>query len=319
MKNKILFPLLFICISGLAIFALPFDHAHGQSESIAVVVNDGAISASDLNDRMTLVMRSSGLRPTDEMRARVMPQILNVLIDEELKLQEAKRLGIEVTQEEIDTGFAQVANQNNFEPEQFKAMMKRGGINIQTMYRQIRSQVGWTKVVQQQIRPQIQVSENDIQAALKRLESNLGKTEYRVAEIFLPFENREEQKDVQQLANRLRGEIQSGQAPFPQVAQQFSKSAGAGKGGDLGWVQEGQLDEALERALKNMEVRSVSKPVRTVSGFHILLLLDKRQITEDNLPGRAAVMNQIGTERLERMQRKYLMDLKANAFIDNRV
>lgn len=289
------------------------------SENIAVVVNSDAISRSDVYDRMRLIMVSSGLQDTPEIREKLVPQVTSVLIDEQIRLQEARKLELEVTQEDIDAGFKQLAEQNKFTPDQFKEILKKSGINVATMFRQIKSQVAWTRVVQEKIRPQIQVRETDVDDAIARMKTNIGKTEYLAAEIFLPVDNTADDANVRQLAGRLSQELKSGKAPFFQVARQFSQSAGASKGGDMGWVQEDQLSPEVGSALAALTPNEVSAPVRSLSGYHILLVREKRDIKEENIPGKQAVTNQIGLERLERMQRQYLLDLKSSAFVENRV
>ena len=87
----------------------------------------------------------------------------------------------------------------------------------------------------------------------------------------------------------------------------------------MGWVQQGQLAEELEQALAGMQQGQVSAPIRSQSGYHILLLREKRVISEETLPSEEEMMNIIGTQRLERMQRRHLQDLKTAAFIENRV
>ncbi len=321
MRNFILSRFMFLAaLFGAFVMCFPFSSASfAAQESIAVVVNEGAISSSDLEDRMALVIRTSGVQDSKEIREKVRPQVLSGLVEEELKLQEAQRLEVEVSDEEVMQGFATLSKQNNFTPDQFRGILKKSGINVNTMYRQIRSQIGWGKVVQSQLRPQVKISDADVNAALERLKQNIGKAEYRVAEIFLPIDDPRESGSVRQLAQRLTSQIKGGKAPFPKVAQQFSKSAGAAKGGDMGWVQEGQVDPALEKVLKTMATKSVSDPVKSVAGYHILFLIAKRQVSEENMPDREGMLNTLGAERLERLQRKYLLDLKANAFIENRV
>lgn len=302
----------------MAFTAVPEVRA-GLSENIAVVVNSDAISQSDVLDRMRLIMVSSGLQDTPEIREKLVPQITSVLIDEQIRLQEAQKLEIEVTQEDVDAGFKQLAEQNKFTPPQFKEILKKSGINVATMERQIKSQVAWTKVVQEKLRPQISVRETDVDAAIERMKANIGKTEYLAAEIFLPVDNTADEANVRQLANRLSQELKAGKAQFFQVARQFSQSAGAAKGGDIGWVQEDQLAPEVGSALAALGPDEVSTPVRSLSGYHILLVREKRDIKEENIPGKQAVTNQIGLERLERMQRQYLLDLKSSAFVENRV
>lgn len=316
--NKIaLFSTLFIlAVSPQAVSAAP---AVSGTSSIAVVVNEDAITMDDVNDRMRLILASSGLPGTEEIRSKLMPQIIGALVEEQIKLQEARRMDVSVGKPEVDDGFAQIAKQNNFTSDQFREILKRGGLNISTMEAQIESQIAWSKVVQKKIRPQVVVSDSDIDTYLERLNAAVGKTEYLASEIFLPVENQKDQAQVQSLANRLAQEIKAGKAPFFKVAQQFSQSAGASNGGDLGWVRQGQLAPELDAALAQIGSGKVGGPIRTPSGYHILLVREQRTISSENMPDRQQVMTVIGTERLERQARRYLMDLKSSAFIENRL
>jgi peptidyl-prolyl cis-trans isomerase SurA len=291
----------------------------GRSESIAVVVNEDAITVSDVNDRMALIIASSGLPNSQDIRNKLKLQIIGALVDEQIRLQEARRLDLEITQAEIDRGFATIAQQNNFEPDKFRKMITQGGLNIRTMEDQIRAQIAWSKVVQAKLRPQVVVSDSDIDSYLERMTANTGKPEYLLSEIFLPVESPGEEAQTQQLAQKLAQEIRSGKAPFFKVAQQFSKSAGAPQGGDLGWISQGQLQQELDDVLPRIEKGRVSDPIRTSSGFHILEVRDQRVIAPENLPAREEVMGMLGLQRLERLQRRYLLDLKSAAFIENRL
>ena len=288
------------------------------SESIAAVVNSSAITASDVAERRRLIMVSSGMPDTDDMRARVTPQIVNMLIDEALMLQEAKRLGIEIEDKDIRDGFAALAAQNKFTPEQFAQILSRSGLTPAALNSQIRAQLAWSKVVARKVRPQIEITENQIDAAIDRLKRDEGKEEYLVAEIYLPVENPDQERDVKQLADRLTTEMKAGKAPFSAVAAQFSQAASASKGGDKGWVQKGQLPEAVDEALGAMKPGELSLPIRSLTGYHILLLRKKREITAETMPTRDEMLNRIGNEQLDRMQRRYLLDLKSAAFIERR-
>lgn len=245
MKNMMKILALVVC----ALAALP-SAAHAQTMEIAAVVNDDAISMRDVEERMRLIMISSGMQPTKELRAKVMPQVIESLIEEQLKLQEASRNKLEVTAEEVDKGLTTIAEQNKFTLEQFKDVMKKSGVPEKTLVRQIKAQLAWTKVVKEVLRKQVDVKDKDVDTRIERLKANIGKTEYLVAEIFLPIENPKRAAEVQQLASRMAAELQAKKAPFGPVAAQFSKAAGAENGGSLGWVQPGDLDPDLNKVLR---------------------------------------------------------------------
>jgi peptidyl-prolyl cis-trans isomerase SurA len=289
------------------------------NEGIAVVVNDEPITVSDVFERLKLIIVSSGVPNNPDIQERVKAQVINMLIDERLQMQEARELGIKVAPEEIANGFATIANNNKIPPEKFQAMLARDGISKRTLDRQIEAQLAWGKVVQRKIRPQVDVTETDIDERLKMIEASIGKTQYGVAEIFLPVEKPENDAEVLALAQKLIGEIKGKRAPFQQVAAQFSQESAAARGGDLGWVQDSDLAPELAQALSTMNAGDLSEPVRTLTGYYILLLRGKRSVSAENIPSRDAILEQVGTERLDRQQRRHLMNLKAEAFIDRRV
>jgi len=311
----------FICAFWIicAVVSLIGPAKADQSFAIAAVVNEDAISMSDVEDRMRLIIASAGLKNTQEIRERVMPQALNSLVEEQIQIQEAARNDLTVTQEEIDKGFSVIASQNQMSPQQFESILARQKIPKSTLERQIKAQVAWSKVLAEVLRPQINVTQTDIDARMDRLKENFGRSEYLVSEIFLPVDNSAEEASTRELAQRLLQEIKNNQAPFEVVAAQFSKAVGADKGGSLGWIQEGTLAEELDSKITSMSEGEISAPIRSLSGYHILYLRQKRTLTEENLPSRDDMANQIGFEKLNRLQARHLQDLKSESFIERRV
>lgn len=310
---------LLLTFAFIAVLAPAAAQAAKSESSIAAVVNDEAISATDIAARTKLILVSSGIPDTPEMREKMRPQILNSLIDERLMMQEAGRNGFTVKPEDIENGFAAIGKQNNMSGDQFKAVLKRENIPLKTMADQIEAQVAWSQVVQAKIRPQVTITENEIDSFLERVRGDIGKAQYQVSEIFLPVETPRDEATVRQLADKLVRQLTEGRAPFPRVAAQFSQSAGASRGGDMGWVREGELEDALNDALSQMKEGGLSRPVRSLTGYHILLLRRKSAMAEDAIPARADVYNKLGMEQLDRLQRRLLLDLRAGAFIENRV
>lgn len=294
--------------------------AHAErTEGIAAIVNDDALSFSDLEDRMDLIISSTGFPNTPEMRERVLPQALGGLIEEQIKMQEANGLGIEVSDQEIAAQFAQVAAQNKVPVEQFKAMLERGNIRVSTLERQMKAQIAWRKVIQTKLHSQVNVTESDVEATLERMKNSIGRESFLVAEIFLPVEEPDQEASMKQLADRLVAQLTEGKAPFYKVAQQFSKAAGAAQGGDMGWVQKEQLPDELAAVVGEIKTGEISPPIRSLTGYHILFVRDKRLLQEENLPSETELYNSLANERLERLQRRHYMDLKATAFIESRV
>lgn len=312
MKTK--FNILLVILSVL----MPLSVAKAESFAIAATVNKDAISESDLEDRTKLILVSSGVKNTASNRAQARSQALNSLIEEQLKIQEAKRQNLEVTPEDVSKGFEAIAAQNKMTPEQFSNVMTQQGIPKATLLNQIKAQIAWSKVIATVLRPRVDVSENDINAKMERIKNNIGKIEYKASEIFLPVTAEAEEEKTKKLALQLIEEIKTGRAPFEAVANQFSKSISAEQGGNLGWVQDGQLAKELDIVLKSLNIGQISPPIRGLSGFHILILTEKRAVSGETLPSEDEVLNSIGLERLDRLQQRYLSDIRSSAFIDRR-
>jgi peptidyl-prolyl cis-trans isomerase SurA len=265
----------------LAFFMALTSSSYAQrSDSIAAVVNDDVITYTDLYDRMNLVIKSSRMPNTTEFKERLLPQVLTGLITEQIQMQEADRLGLETTQEEIDRGFAELAGQNNLEAEQFKTILRRDGINIKTLEKQIESQLAWGKVIQREIRPRVQLTDSDINNEIERLKRREGQEEYFIAEIFLPYgeDSDASEKEVRTTANDLSRQLKADVQKFPAAARQFSQSATAASGGIIGWVTADQMDEEISLTLNNMDVGDVSQPVKTNDGYSIIFMREKRTV-----------------------------------------
>lgn len=307
-------------LSLFMFFALscPYAAQAAGKESIVAVVNQGVVTASDLNSRVALVTASSGLKPTKEMAAKLRAQILNMLIDEEVRLQNAESLGLNVTEKEIDEGFANIAKQNNLPAEEFKKMIQSHGINANTMRGQIKAQLAWTKIVQKRVRPRVEVSDADIDNELERQKEKIGKDQYLLSQIYIPITQQAKANDAMDFATKLTGQLKTQPEAFPKAAKQFSAAPGADKGGIVGWIMTGQSPEEIDVALPNLVVGQVTGPIKTNTGLYILLLNEKRQLSADKLPSREDIMERLGMERLDRAAKRYFQDIRSAAFVEKR-
>lgn len=248
-----------------------------QIQRIAAIVNDDVISAFDLEARTKLVIFSARLADTRQTRERITRQVLRTLIDERMQLQEAKRRKVTVSKRKIDQALADIEKQNKLRKGGLEVFLARRGIPLQTLREQVRANLTWSKLIGRRLRPRITVSVDEVAEFIERMKSQRGQTEYRIAEIVMNVGSDTEAGQVRQTAMRLADQIRAG-APFPAVARQFSQSASAAVGGDLGWVQESEIDSELKSIVGAMARRQVSNPTRTAAGYRIITLVDKRRI-----------------------------------------
>ncbi|GEO81670.1 peptidylprolyl isomerase [Pararhodospirillum oryzae] len=244
-------------------------------ERIVAVVNEDAISGRDLAARMDIVAATSRLPNIPEVRQRLAPQILRALIDETLKLQETRRANISVGPDDIAQGVERLERQNNLPPGGLEKAFKAAGLNWDSLVRQVRAEMGWIKVVQASLVPRVSVSDDEISLYEANLRRNLGQPEYLVADIFLAVDDPAQDGEVRAAANRLIEQMREG-ANFAALARQFSRGPSAQRGGDLGWVGPGDVDQDVLAVLRQMNPGNLSQPVRAFGGYHILLMRDRR-------------------------------------------
>ncbi|MCH8237071.1 MAG: peptidylprolyl isomerase [Proteobacteria bacterium] len=267
---------IFLCVLPL-VFSLWAGTAKAQEAlRIAAVVNDEVISVYDLNMRMSLVILFGGFPDILKTRQRLAPRVLDALIDEELKLQEASRLKVFVSEGEIERAISRLERLNGLEAGGLATVMSRERIKKKTLSNQIEADLGWRKLINARFGRTTQISEEEIDKVLGEIEKNKGKPEHLVSEIFLPFDQQKSEGETLDLANRLVQQIESG-ANFAALAQNFSKNSTAGRGGDLGWNMLGQLGGNLDAALVNLQPGQASPPIRALDGYYLLLLRDRRK------------------------------------------
>jgi peptidyl-prolyl cis-trans isomerase SurA len=242
---------------------------------IAAVVNDDVISVFDLISRLRMVLLSSNIPDAPETRQRVESQVLRALVDEKLQLQEAKKQNVVATDDEVNSAMAQIEKQNNMQPGQLTQFLKARGIDRGTLINQMTASIVWAKLVRRLAAQTTEISDDDVDDALKRLKEHAGEPQSHVAEIFLAVDNPSQDGEVRGLAVKLTEQMRQG-ARFSAIAQQFSQSATSAVGGDIGWVRPDQLPAELAAAVAPLKAGEMSPPIRTGGGYYLLLVLDRR-------------------------------------------
>ena len=244
------------------------------------VVNGDVISAGDVAARGRLLALSTGLPVTPEVLARLSPQVTQQLIDERLRLQEAQKRKIVVSDKEIADAIAGIEQRNGMPAGALRAKLGAEGVALRTLIDQTRVQIGWTRVLRDELGSRAEISDADIAAEQAVLKAQAGQTEYRIGEIFLQIDEPSKAADTQRFADTVISQLRSG-APFAVVAAQFSQSQTALQGGDLGWIRLNQLDPEVTNIVKEMPDGAISNPVRVPGGVLIVQMRAKRELGHD--------------------------------------
>tara|TARA_Y100001934_G_C12378965_1_gene791094 strand:+ start:70 stop:1326 length:1257 start_codon:yes stop_codon:yes gene_type:complete len=254
---------------------------HAQVVGIAAIVNEEVISALDVENRLRFNLMSTNLADNRQNRRRLKSQVLLTLVDEKLQMQEAKRLNISINDAEISEAERILETQNNLPTGSLKEFLRSRGLDESTLLVKIRAEIAWGKVLRRRILARIDISDEEVDEVLNRLQSRRGTEQRLVSEIFLAVDSPDQAENVHQLALRLVRQIRDG-SRFAAVAQQFSQGVTSRVGGDIGWVGEGELARELEQALTGLSAGKVSNPISSPAGYYILFLRERRRLGEAN-------------------------------------
>jgi len=252
--------------------------ANPNVRTATAIVNGHVITGTDIDQRVALVVSASNNQLSEEELARLRMQVLRNLIDETLQIQAAQSQEIEVTQAEVTDRYNTLAVQNfGQETGAMDEYLISIGSSPASLKRQIEGELAWSNLLRRNIAPFVNVSEEEVNELLKRMEESRGTEEFRLAEIFLAAtpENRNAVlENGQQIMQQLR---QGGS--FQGYARQFSQASTAATGGDLGWLRLAQLRSTqLEAIVNEMQPGQLVGPVEIPGGFWIVYLVDKRQV-----------------------------------------
>jgi peptidyl-prolyl cis-trans isomerase SurA len=245
-------------------------------QAIAVIVNDEVISRYDVNQRVRLILVTSGIPATEENVKRIEEQAIKALIDEKIQIQEAIKLEVPDSPDEINLMLDNIARGNQTTAEGILESITSQGVNSETLLNQIKSELLWNKIVRGRFGSYINISDEEVNIIYDRTIQNINNSQYDISEIFIGFEDESEEKEAKELTERLTEQLKN-EIAFEPVAQQFSQAPSSGQGGFIGWVSEGQLDPDIISNIKNLEIGSVSNPIKTVNGYYIIKLNGKSE------------------------------------------
>jgi peptidyl-prolyl cis-trans isomerase SurA len=280
-------------------------------ERVVAVVNDEAVLLSDLRRRATPYLEQAlrGTSSEADRKARIKAlydQLVQQLVDDELIEQTARKMMITVSSLEVDQAIDNVRRQSGLEENRcWEAVREQGFTDAQ--YRQdVRKQLLRLKVINQRVRSRVNITEDTVRETYEdRVRKARRSQRFRAAHIFFPLPDGASATavaDVTKQADQLRSKLSS--------VETFDAAAKDHGGGELGWLDQGDLPGVLEEALLNLNEGEIGTPVRGPSGVHIFLVRE-RQAGKDSVPSFDELKGQIQRELLDKaMQRQEELFLK---------
>jgi peptidyl-prolyl cis-trans isomerase SurA len=249
-------------------------------DGIAAIVNDGVVLKSELDaetGRIVARLRQQGTQlPPASILER---QVLDRLVVEQLQLQRAEKLGIQVSDETLNQALATIAQRNNVSIGDLPGLLAREGVDYAAYRRDLRRQITVDQLRQRDVLQRINVTPRELEAYLARQEGKASlRQEFLLSHILIAVPanaTADEIGKAEQTVNDLYKRIQSGE-DFAKLAVAYSNGQQALEGGSLGWLKGSELPSLFAEVAPGLAKGQVAEPVRNASGFHLIRLDDRR-------------------------------------------
>ncbi|EBG2392584.1 peptidylprolyl isomerase SurA [Salmonella enterica subsp. enterica] len=265
---------------GIAMIANTSFAAPQVVDKVAAVVNNGVVLESDVDGLMQSVKLNAGQagqQLPDDTTLR--HQILERLIMDQIILQMGQKMGVKITDEQLDQAIANIAKQNNMTMDQMRSRLAYDGLNYSTYRNQIRKEMIISEVRNNEVRRRITVLPQEVDALAKQIGTqNDASTELNLSHILIALPENptsEQVNDAQRQAESIVEEARNG-ADFGKLAITYSADQQALKGGQMGWGRIQELPGIFAQALSTAKKGDIVGPIRSGVGFHILKVNDLR-------------------------------------------
>jgi peptidyl-prolyl cis-trans isomerase SurA len=248
-------------------------------DQVVAIVDDDVIMASELRERLATVTenitgRGLELPPEDEL----VRETLDRLIIESIQMQKAARVGVRVSDAQLNEAVQRIASQNRMSVPEFRDRLEQEGKSYNEMREEIRREIMLQRIQSGNVNQLIQISEQEADNFLATEEGKkLTQEEYRLVHALLPVAPGASDKEVEAARNYVSEaleRVRAGEA-FDQVISS-SQGEHTFSGGDLGWRKRDDLPSLFSDVAPTLEEGETSEVIRSDSGFHLINLQDMR-------------------------------------------
>jgi peptidyl-prolyl cis-trans isomerase SurA len=293
--------------AAIFIFAALMAASTARAQQIVVIVNGEPITALDVDQRSKLAQLSTHKVPPRQ-------EVIDELINEKLKLREAKKFGLEITASEVDTAYASMAGRMRFTADQLTQQLARSGVNVSTLKARIKADIAWAQIVRGRYQASLQIGEKDILSAMETKSDDTVGYDYTMRPILflVPTGSPEAFIDGRKReAEALRGRFQGCEEGIAfaralkdvAVREQVVRSSA-------------DIPAELRKVLEGIEVGRLTPPEITKFGVEMFAICAKKESSADNSPGKRQAKENLMAKRYEQRSKQYLQEIRRGAMLE---
>jgi peptidyl-prolyl cis-trans isomerase SurA len=303
--------LLASCVAVCA-FGIVLPGSPAQAQTVAVMVNGEPITVFDIEQRSKLDFVSTHKQPTRQ-------EVINELIDEKVKIKEAKKFGVDPGASDIDQAFGQMSQRMRITPEQLTKSLEAQGIRAETLKQKIKTDMVWGSLVRGRYKERLQVGEKDVAEKVKAEGGDDAEQanafEYRMQPVVLivphgstPSAIELRQKD----AETLRARVES-----CEQANQYFKSMPNAAIREMVIRTSADIPQNLRKLLDDTPIGHLTPPEVTKQGIEMVVLCGRKPTTIDT-PKRKEMRDKMYAQKYEATSKNYLDEIRKGAMIEYR-
>ncbi len=289
-------------------------------DRVVAIVNKEVITWSDLYRNMEFEALESVKNMSPQEKKRIFKEnehsFLETMIDMKLQLQEAERRGMSISKEEVNNAIEMIRSKYGMTGEDFQKAIAQEGFQLKDYQKKLAEQMLLSRIVDQEVRSKIIISEEDVDRAIKNNSSIVKETEgYVISILTLSKDGSMEALEAQ--AVEILERLKKGES-FAELARQYSADPSAKAGGALGFVNKTDISPQLMSILEGLKEQGISEPFRTDRGVSIVMLHQKREIRgEKEL--REAVRQKLAEEGFNRQYKNWIKSLRERSYVEIKI
>jgi peptidyl-prolyl cis-trans isomerase SurA len=292
-------------------------------DGIAAIINDEIITISEVREAMGLDLESlrqqSSGRALQQQAKQLYTRTLGNLMNLRLQLERARKLNLQVDDEDVAHHIEAIKKQNQVSNEQLEQMLRSRGLNLENYRQQVREGLLVAKVVNAEVRSRLVVLDTELREVYQRRQEQYRiPGELTVSHILFlvsPQAASEEVERAHQKAREVMQKLRTG-GNFAELARQYSDGPSAEQSGLLGTFRSGELLPGFEEAAANLQPGQISDIVRTRVGFHIIRVESRQEGAYKSFETvREDIKAELLQAKTEQKYQEWLDSLRQSAYV----
>ncbi|MBL4630069.1 MAG: peptidylprolyl isomerase SurA, partial [Paraglaciecola sp.] len=251
-------------------------------DSVSVIVDQSVVLESQITELITVVKRNAVANKQTLPADRVLrTQAIEKLILDNLQMQMADRMGIQISDPQLEQTIGNIAQGENMSISQFREKIAQEGVTYDTYREEIRKELILGEVRRANVRRRVYITEQEISNLVKLIdEQGDQQTEYNLGHILIEFAPEPTDEDIEQARTRADKvlELLNKGSDFARIATASSGGSRALDGGDMGWMNINSMPTLFAEAVQKKSKDDLIGPIRSGAGFHILKVKDIRGV-----------------------------------------